>query len=407
MKPTKTLYINPNILTGGRNVSTDGTALVYIEIIQIFIDDSRQTKREPTIIRVKPKDFDRKNRVVLPSDETYEYKNDIILRKLNMIKYQLANVPAGVPKSTPIDLLFQKNSKGLIEYIDDYIEYRKKKKTNRGTLKEFVSCKNRLKRYEEKADVKLQFKDMNLLFADKFEIFLDGENFQSGTKHKTFTILITILNYYYDRQDAFDIRLSAIFKSRSFKRGKPSENDPNPLSIIEFRTLLEYKFETETLTIMKDRFLWQCATGMRYSDAFKITPNKFVNECIHFEPNKTVNKRDNRVVLPLNPLSKSIAEKYEYDMTRLKISNQKYNDGLEEMFNVLIQKKPDVFTHKYTSHNGRDTFITNYLEEGVDPVVLMKMVGQTDYKVMQRYYKASMANSVANMNRVTLYDVTL
>ena len=407
MKPTKILYVNPNILTGGRNVSTDGTALVYIELIQIFIDGSRQTKREPTVIRVKPSDFDRKNRVVLPTDERFEYKNDVITRKLHTLKNQLANVPEGVPKSTPVDLIFQKNNKGLVDYTEDYISYRRKKKTNSGTLKEFISCKNRLKRYEDKYNVKLHFADMNLMFADKFEIFLEGEDFQSGTIHKTFTILKTILNYFYDRQDAYDIRISQVFKSRSFKRGKPSENDPNPLPKSEFNALLGYKFENESLAKMKDRFLWQCTTSMRYGDAFTITPKNFINDCLHYEPQKTINKRDNRVAVSLTPLSKSIAEKYEYDMTKLKISNQKYNVGLKEMFNELIEKLPDVFTKIYTSHDARDTFITNYLSAGVDPVVLMRMVGQSDYKVMQKYYKASMESIIDNTNRVNIYNTTI
>ena len=47
------------------------------------------------------------------------------------------------------------------------------------------------------------------------------------------------------------------------------------------------------------------------------------------------------------------------------MSNQKYNDSLETMWNKLNEEHPNTFDN-YTNHNGRDTFISYSLESGVD-----------------------------------------
>jgi hypothetical protein len=77
------------------------------------------------------------------------------------------------------------------------------------------------------------------------------------------------------------------------------------------------------------------------------------------------------------------------------------------MFKILIEKYPDVFEKTYTSHNGRDTFITNSLASKIDVPTLLKMVGQESYEVMKRYNKVSNELRIKNMELVKEYQVSI
>jgi site-specific recombinase XerD len=155
----------------------------------------------------------------------------------------------------------------------------------------------------------------------------------------------------------------------------------------------------------KDRFLFQCATGCRFSDMFEISRSNIIDGCIEYFPKKTHRKLDNKVIVPLNDLSKVILEKYDYNMKKLIISNQKYNDGLADMVNELRKDHPALFKQAYTTHNGRDSFITIAINSDVDVPSLLKMVGQNSWAVMQRYYKIDRNRIIAKMKNIKVFDL--
>jgi hypothetical protein len=137
-----------------------------------------------------------------------------------------------------------------------------------------------------------------------------------------------------------------------FKKGKKKANEANPISFDEFVTLSQKSFTSPVLEKTKNRYLLQCSTGLRFSDLDKITPDKIDKGRIKINPTKTEEtKTDNTIDIDLNKYSRAILKKYHNDTTSLKISNQKYNDNLEDMFDELKWKKR-------TSHNGRDRFIS-------------------------------------------------
>ena len=57
------------------------------------------------------------------------------------------------------------------------------------------------------------------------------------------------------------------------------------------------------------------------------------------------------------------------------------------MFDVIRNKYPDLEYGKYTSHNGRDTFISLAIENGTDIKTILNWTGQSSYRVMERYIK--------------------
>ena len=301
------------------------------------------------------------------------------------------------------------NKKTLIEYIDDYIILRKSKNTPRGTLKEFTSLKNRLISFEAYSKKKIYFENINMTFSDNLYIWMSNllvkqndvyvHKYQDGTIEKTFTVLRTVLNHFIERKDELKIELSDKFQNKNFKKGTKSINDPHPISRPEFDILRKHKFDNASLEMTKQRFLFQCSTSMRYSDMFLLTKENIIDNCIVYYPLKTVHKTDNEVVVPLNPISEEILLSVGYNMNNLNISNQKYNASLKEMFIELNKKYNNQFD-TYTTHDGRDTFITYAIESGIDIPTLLLMVGQNSYDVMKRYFKSTPQKKIDAMNKI-------
>ena len=138
---------------------------------------------------------------------------------------------------------------------------------------------------------------------------------------------------------------------------------------------------------------------------FGISKSNIIDGCIEYFPKKTIHKQDNKVIVPLNDLSRSVLEKYDYNMKKLIISNQKYNEGLADMVNELREDHPELFKQAYTSHNGRDSFITIAINSDVDVPSLLKMVGQNSWAVMQRYYKIDRNRIIEKMKKIKVFEI--
>lgn len=412
------------ILASQLDANGEAAIKVEVKVFQLDRSGKKKYKRLPTGIRCKPAYWDKRNQVVKSKDFNSTNKNlkiERLFAKVNQYLLERKTRPYGNSSDVELQVLndlfpnqTKSHKKTLVEYIDDYIIYRKGTGTPRGTLKEFTSLKNRLLAFETTQKKPTYFEDINFSFSDNFGFYLQNavskkddlevKKYQSGTIEKTFTILRTVLNHFNDRKEELNIQLSDKFKAKSFKKGTKSVNDAHPISRPEFEILKNHVFESESLEHTKRRFLFQCSTGLRYSDMFNISKRNIhgintPNETIVYYPVKTVHKRDNEVEVPVNPISKKILESVNYDMSTLKISNQKYNQLLTKMFTELNSKHNNIFD-KYTTHDGRDTFITYALESEVDVPTLLKMVGQSSYEVMKRYFKSSPERRIEMMSKI-------
>jgi integrase len=152
---------------------------------------------------------------------------------------------------------------------------------------------------------------------------------------------------------------------------------------------------------VKDVFLFCCFTGLRYSDVFNLKRSDIKENHIEI----TTVKTSDSLVIELNNHSRLILEKYahvafEHDKALPVISNQKMNDQLKELTELAEIKEPvretyfkgnkrmDEVKPKYkliSTHAGRRTFICNALSLGIQPQVVMKWTGHSDYKAMKPY----------------------
>ncbi len=366
-------------------VDKNGTAMIYIEQLSYDSNLKKVYKRIATGIRVKPIHWSKKKEEVLKGDEDSVSKNQIITEAfLKLI-------------STDSKTLVKQSPKGIDEFFDEYIELRKASGSPNGTVKEFKTCQNRLKGYESCVGKKLYFKDINHTFSDSFNVWLYKQKYSSGTIEKTFAILRTFMNHWYSRRSELHLEMNDSFKEKGWKKGEKSINDPHPVTSEDYLKLSTSNLDSVSLEKTRDRFLFQISTGLRYGDAFTVKPSNIVADCIKINPSKTIHKKNNTVYINLNPLSESILKKYNYDMRLLKISNQKYNKSLQELCKAC--ELSDI----YTSHDGRDTFITNCINAGIDIPTILSWTGQESYEIMKRYFRIDEKKKAEDMKKIAVF----
>ena len=168
----------------------------------------------------------------------------------------------------------------------------------------------------------------------------------------------------------------------------------------ELNKLREFEIPAakQALDRVRDVFLFQCFTGLRYSDVFNLRRSDIKGD--HIEV--TTVKTSDSLIIELNKHSKAILDKYkdvafEDDKVLPVITNQKMNDYLKELAELAGIDEPvrqtyyrgneriDEVTPKYAllgTHAGRRTFICNALVLGIPPQVVMKWTGHSDYKAI-------------------------
>ena len=189
----------------------------------------------------------------------------------------------------------------------------------------------------------------------------------------------------------------------------------------ELNKLREFEIPAakQALDRVRDVFLFQCFTGLRYSDVFNLRRSDIKGD--HIEV--TTVKTSDSLIIELNNHSTAILDKYkdvafEDDKVLPIITNQKMNDYLKELAELAGIDEPvrqtyyrgneciDEVTPKYAllgTHAGRRTFICNALALGIPPQVVMKWTGHSDYKAMKPYIDIAddiKANAMSKFNQL-------
>lgn len=194
---------------------------------------------------------------------------------------------------------------------------------------------------------------------------------------------------------------------RDFETFSPKLKDTEKKVIfLEWQELMKvYNFSfpdnKKYLERVRDVFCFCCFTSLRYSDVENLRRDNISNDIITITTIKTADT----LRIELNDYSREILDKYKDesypDNKALPvITNQKMNEYLKEMGYVCGIDTTITITYykgnnridetfkKYEllgTHCGRRTFICNALMMGIQPEVVMKWTGHSDYKSMQPY----------------------
>jgi integrase len=228
-----------------------------------------------------------------------------------------------------------------------------------------------------KTDIKLR--DITPLFVENFQNYC-LKSLKTNTTNKQLKMLKKIL--------AFAVREGYLSVSPFQLVLREEKLDYDVLTKDEINILYGKKFTDRRIEQIKDCFVFQCYTGLAYSDLAQLTKDNIEDDVIVGRRKKT----DVQFVVPLLPIAKEILEKYEYQLPI--ISNQKYNQYLKVLGDASGLNK------SLHSHLARHTFACLLLNNGVDMKTISRTLGHSNLQTTERIY-ASMHNQtvVDNVRR--------
>lgn len=258
---------------------------------------------------------------------------------------------------------------------------------------------NTLKKHLFNFDPELSFDKLNEAKLYDHQFYLQNNlKFKNSTILKHFSFIKWFLKW--SKNKGYN-------KNTDFESFKPKLKTTQKkiifLNQVELKKLKEYKIPKSKnyLERVRDIFLFQCFTGLRYSDVENLKKSDVKEDFIEITTIKTTDS----LIIELNDHSKLILEKYkntEYNSNKALpvITNQRMNEYLRELAELAELDEPiretyymgnqriDEVTPKFallSSHAGRRTFICNALSLGIPPQVVMKWTGHSDYKAMKPY----------------------
>ncbi len=171
-------------------------------------------------------------------------------------------------------------------------------------------------------------------------------------------------------------------------RFKFEETDPSFLEEDEVQRLIDKPIAIERLAVVRDVFVFQCFTGLSFSDVKGLRNEHLVSDndgALWIK--KRRQKTGNMCNIPLLDPAREILERYKGHPVCLKnnvllpvISNQKMNAYLAELADICGIDK------RISSHAGRHSFGTSVcLANGVSIENVAKMLGHSDTKMTRHY----------------------
>lgn len=253
-----------------------------------------------------------------------------------------------------------------------------------GTYDRYVTARSHVKDYiEQKYNANdLEFQQLNFEFIKGYEFYLKtvrGCNNNTTLKYiaNFKKIVLRAVAKDYIPKDPF-----MLFK------GKKTKPNKKPLSQEELHILENKQFSTSRLEVIRDIFVFQCYTGLAYSDVYKLEKTNIIKGLdgeLWIRDSRKKSKSEFNV--PLLPKALEIMDKYKNDpdcMATGRVlpvkSNQKMNEYLKEIA-VLCD-----FTTVLNTHKARRTFgSTVTLANGVPIHVVKDMLGHQSVRQTEEY----------------------
>lgn len=282
------------------------------------------------------------------------------------------------------------------EAFDDFVRVcGRQNDWTHSTFEKFAAVKNHLKNF--RSELSFDFLDEEGL-TEYVQYLREVREMRNSTIGKQLSFLKWFLRWSFKQ---------GMHSNNVYDTFKPKLKDTQKKIIFltweELNRLREFKIPPtkQALERVRDVFLFQCFTGLRYSDVFNLRRSDIKGD--HIEV--TTVKTSDSLIIELNDHSRAIIEKYKdvefgNDKALPVITNQKMNDYLKELAELAEINEPvrqtyykgneriDEVTPKYAllgTHAGRRTFICDALALGIPPQVVMKWTGYSDYKAMKPY----------------------
>lgn len=304
--------------------------------------------------------------------KTNQYKKgwllEVVDKKLNPDRYKLTQ-----------DL-------SMFEWIEEWID---RSENTYHAIRPYHSTLNDMKA----VNPALEWEQIDFNFHDDFITYLKAKKYSKNTIASRIKNLKVFCNAALKR---------GIHNNIAFKEFKKQTEDSFNIYLNEDELEIINNLDltnTPYLDRARDIFLIGCWTGCRFSDLHKIKQDNIHGEFIHMEQQKS----ENRVIIPLHPVVKSIFDKYDGTLPDM-ISNQKFNKYIKtvcekaEFTNFISKgitkggKRKTETNEKWqmvTSHTARRSFATNLFKTGFPTLGIMAITGHKTEKAFLSYIKVS------------------
>ncbi|MHA1988680.1 MAG: tyrosine-type recombinase/integrase [Promethearchaeota archaeon] len=300
---------------------------------------------------------------------------------------------------------FNKRDTNFFAVYDEFLKI-KRLNVAKPSLQKYERLQNLILEYEKFSKEKIRFDKITPIFFDKFFSFLvDQKQLLNNTAHKNIQFLKTFL-IWANTNNFTDNTSHRTFKSKS------EQNEVIYLSEEELMKLYNMKLENERLSRVRDIFVFQCFTGVRFSDIENLSWDDIKNSTWNLRTEKT----KDIIQIPLSSYALSILSRYkDWEKPLPVISNQKMNKylkelcesaGINETVKIIQYKGTERIEKKYKkyevigSHTARRTFISLSLQKGMKPDVIMSITGHKTYRMMQKYLKIADEHKREEMDKV-------
>lgn len=339
-------------------------------LVQIEVCSERKRKWIGTGVKVYADQWDDKRKVTArPDSLDLNMKLDLMMS--NILEYVNSLIRRKVPFDFESLDVFLKNSSESDSFIDFIVRRTDERKDRaEGTIKHYRTL---VKALEDFGRINY-FHDLTRSNITMFDNYLRSKGIKDTTVygyHKN-------MKAYINEAIRFDIISENPYVGLKINRGKSDKR--KYLTYEEMRRMERCRITDPSVNRVRDLFLFQCYTGLAYSDLYKFDfasdverrGNKFIIA------DRRVKTNEDYFIVLLSP-AMDILKKYDFDLPV--ISNQKYNDYLKVAASFAKIDK------NLTTHCARHTFAVFALNNGVPMEVVSKMLGHTNIKTTQIYAK--------------------
>ena len=327
---------------------------------------------------VKPSDFNSKTQTVKSDKELNEFLKALKAR-LYAIETTLMSKDVNVSIDTVLDVFRNGEQERTMTFLQLFEIHNgnvgkrvKQKLITPTTLSKYEVTKDYVARYiktELKKD-DILIKDITPSFIDNLFVFLLGfmSNNTAIQKMKQVKRVIRFaVDEGYIKVSPYKITL------------KKEKKEVQPLTIKEVNAIRKKKIDIERLAKIRDLFIFECYTGLAFTDLMSLNDNDFhVDESGHKWIIKKRHKTNVVATIPLLPIALEILDKYNNKLPHM--SNVKYNAYLKEIGDICGIKK------NLHSHLARHTWATILLNAGMDMVSVSKCLGHSNSKITESTY---------------------
>ena len=269
------------------------------------------------------------------------------------------------------------------------------------TIKRHKNIKNHLIEFEKKKKYKLTLSTINKKFYNEFLKYCYNDlKHYSNTVSRNVGLFKSFMLWAYNEKHTYNNEFQA------FEKPKTVITEEVALTLEQVTEIFNLEIENKKYEKVRDVFVFQCLTGMRFGEMKAINENVISENAILLKEEKDATKEYREI--PLFEITKYILKKYNYKLPL--IANQKQNLYIKELLKTAEFNNETEFTKnteftrvqgvnvtkfvmplhdRISTHTARRTFITIMKNKGIADKTIMSITGHRDLKTFNNYHKVT------------------